>query len=111
MKVLYKGKERKVLAVDEYGTGYLLNIDGNTEWVLKDWVKESKDNINPDHYTIGGIETIDYLQAKLSKEQFRGYLLGNIIKYMSRYQYKNGVEDVKKSQWYMNKLLESLEGE
>ena len=39
--------------------------------------------INPDHYKIGGIETIDYIEAKLTKEQFRGYLVGNVIKYIS----------------------------
>lgn len=64
------------------------------------------DNVNnPVHYTAGGIETIDYMQAKMTKEQFEGYLLGNILKYTSRYPHKNGLEDLKKAQWYLNKLI------
>ena len=42
------------------------------------------DAVNPDHYKVGGIETIDYLQAKLSPEEFAGYCRGNALKYMSR---------------------------
>ena len=57
------------------------------------------DNINPDHYKVG-IETIDYITSwKMD------YLEGNIIKYVSRYNYKNGVEDLKKAQWYLTKLI------
>jgi hypothetical protein len=64
------------------------------------------DNVNhPQHYTHGGIETIDYLQAKMTQEQFEGYLVGNILKYVSRYPHKNGIEDLRKAQWYLNKLL------
>lgn len=64
----------------------------------------------PVHYTVGGIETIDYLKAKMTNEQFKGFLIGNILKYVSRYPHKNGVEDLKKSVWYINKLIE-VEGE
>ncbi|CAB4143870.1 SaV-like [uncultured Caudovirales phage] len=70
------------------------------------------DNVNhPQHYTQGGIETIDYLQAKLTQEQFEGYLVGNILKYISRYPHKNGVEDLRKAQWYINKLIEVTKNE
>lgn len=69
-----------------------------------------KDNVNhPQHYTQGGIETIDYLQAKMTQEQFEGYLLGNILKYVSRYPHKNGIEDLKKAQWYLDKLVKVKE--
>lgn len=64
---------------------------------------------HPQHYTQGGIETIDYIQSKMTAEQFEGYLVGNILKYVSRYPHKNGVEDLKKAQWYLNKLLGVLE--
>ena len=70
------------------------------------WINEKEDAINPTHYTTGGIETIDYMQAKMSEEQFKGYLLGNVIKYTSRFQLKNGAEDLKKARWYLNKLVE-----
>jgi hypothetical protein len=67
------------------------------------------DKINPDHYKVGGIETIDYIAAKLSSEAFEGYLRGNIIKYISRYTDKNGVEDLKKAEWYLQRLIMKVE--
>lgn len=62
----------------------------------------------PKHYTSGNIECINAIQASMSKEAFAGFLKGNIIKYMWRYEHKNGIEDLKKSQWYQNKLIELL---
>lgn len=62
---------------------------------------------SPPHYKIGGIETIDYIQAKLTIDEFRGYLQGNILKYSSRMGYKgNASEDVGKLLWYVKKLKE-----
>lgn len=63
------------------------------------------DKINPEHYKVGGMEVIDILQAKLTPEQFEGFLLGNVFKYAFRYRHKNGTEDLQKSQWYLNKLI------
>lgn len=66
----------------------------------------TKDNINPNHYKQGNIEVIDFiLDQKLS------YLEGNVIKYISRYKNKNGLEDLKKAQWYLNKAIEGYENE
>lgn len=66
-----------------------------------------KDNVNsPEHYKSGGIETIDYIEAKLTPEQYEGYLLGNIIKYTSRYRQKNGIEDLQKAEWYLKRLIQ-----
>jgi len=62
-------------------------------------------NINPDHYKVGGIETYDFIAAKLTKEELAGYLKGNIIKYITRSSHKNGVEDIEKLIWYANKLV------
>ena len=72
---------------------------------------ESVDVVNqPPHYKVGGIETIDYLQAKLSPEAFRGFLHGNTLKYLSRADHKgNALEDFKKAQWYLNTLIQTLE--
>jgi hypothetical protein len=67
------------------------------------------DRINPDHYKVGGIETINYIEAKLTKEAFEGYLRGNVIKYVSRYTEKNGVEDLKKAEWYLQRLIMTVE--
>jgi hypothetical protein len=63
---------------------------------------------HPPHYTAGGIETIDYIQAKLTPEEFRGYLRGNILKYSSRAGLKgDAMQDIDKMVWYANKLQQT----
>ena len=63
----------------------------------------------PSHYTAGGIETIDYLRAKLGPLAFLGYCIGNVLKYVSRYQFKNGLEDLKKAQVYLGWAIKAME--
>lgn len=71
---------------------------------------DTSDNINnPSHYTAGGIETLDYIKAKVS--DYPSYAVGNIFKYVSRYEHKNGIEDLKKAQFYLNDLIERMESE
>jgi len=73
-------------------------------------MNEKEDMVNsPAHYNKAGIETIDALAAMLNNG-FDYYLQGNIVKYLWRYRYKNGVEDLKKAQWYLNKLIEVYDG-
>lgn len=61
---------------------------------------------SPAHYTAGGIETIDFIEAKLTGEQFTGYCLGNSLKYLSRAGKKgDGAEDLAKARWYINRAL------
>jgi len=71
------------------------------------------DQVNsPAHYTAGGIETIDYMRAKASPEEFRGYLRLNALKYLSRAGLKgDAATDLKKAAWYINRLTEDLESE
>ena len=65
-----------------------------------------KDMVNPDHYKVGGIEAIDYLQAKLSKEEFAGYCRGNALKYLSRAGHKDdAAQEYRKAIWYIERLL------
>lgn len=64
------------------------------------------DKINPSHYKTKPKETIERIVDNLSLCEFKGYLKGNILKYLDRYQDKNGVEDLKKANWYLNKLIE-----
>jgi hypothetical protein len=72
--------------------------------------KEAIDMVNnPKHYNTGKIECIDSIEAMLTKEEFIGYLRGNSHKYRWRFRYKNGIEDLKKAEWYENKLLKVLE--
>lgn len=72
--------------------------------------KVEVDMVNsPPHYKVGGIEVIDFIQAKLTTEEFRGYLQGNVLKYSSRVGYKGDAsEDLAKLVWYANKLQETL---
>lgn len=68
------------------------------------------DTVNhPSHYMQGAIETIDYMEACLTPEEFQGGCKMNILKYVSREKYKNGLEDLKKAQWYLNRLISHLE--
>lgn len=70
------------------------------------------DNVNsPDHYTQGGIETIDIIKAKLTPEEFAGYCKGNVIKYVTRANLKGSLEDLKKAAVYLDWLIDSLETE
>lgn len=65
-----------------------------------------KDAINPDHYKVGGIEVIDYVKAKLSPEEYRGYLRGNALKYLCRAGHKDdAAQDYKKAQWFIERLI------
>ncbi len=71
---------------------------------------ENNDKVNnPAHYTAGGIETLDYIKAKVS--DYPSYAIGNILKYVSRYEHKNGIEDLKKAQFYLNDLIEWMESD
>lgn len=66
----------------------------------------SSDNINPDHYKQGKIECIDALEAAtINKPGFEGACVANIIKYLWRYEAKGGLEDIKKADWYMQRLI------
>ena len=68
------------------------------------------DNVNsPSHYNTGDIECIDGIRASMSPEAFKGYLKGNTEKYLWRYSYKNGLEDLKKARWYLNYLIQMEE--
>ena len=64
---------------------------------------------SPPHYNSGDIECIDAIKESMTPEAFKGYLKGNIQKYIWRYEAKKGVEDLKKAQWYLNRLIKTLE--
>lgn len=67
------------------------------------------DKINPSHYKTGGIETINFIKAKLSPAGYEGYLEGNILKYISRHKEKGGIEDLKKAEWYLCRLIDEIQ--
>lgn len=65
---------------------------------------------SPDHYTHNGIEAINVIEAKLTDEQYQGYLQGSVMKYLLRSNYKGKrKEDLKKAQWYLNKLVDGTD--
>lgn len=64
---------------------------------------------NQIHYTVNGIQPIQIMKANMTKEEYRGFLEGNIIKYPLRYKHKNGLEDLKKAKTYLSWLIEDIE--
>ena len=64
---------------------------------------------HPQHYTQGGIECIDALKAAtVGKRGIEAVCVANVIKYLWRYEEKNGIEDVRKAKWYVERLLKEL---
>ena len=79
--------------------------------MIRDKMKEVRaqmDDVNhPPHYNASKIETIDMIESA-TEHGFEYYLQGNIIKYMVRYRHKNGIQDLKKAQWYLNRAVEKM---
>lgn len=70
--------------------------------------KTKSDPVNsPTHYQTGLIETIDSIKNILGHEKFQAYCIGNVIKYLSRYREKNGLEDLKKAETYISFIIKS----
>lgn len=90
-----------------------VTVMGESDWQGYDKIifeKPMNDNVNhPSHYKTGGIETIDYIRAKLGDEGTVAYCMGNVMKYTSRWQDKNGLEDLKKADWYLDYAISILE--
>ena len=84
--------------------------DDMTEYVEKYLEAVKPDPVNrPAHYTSGGIECIDAMQAAFGAEVVKDFCLCNAFKYLWRHRQKNGVEDLKKARWYLNRLIREME--
>jgi hypothetical protein len=59
----------------------------------------------------GAIECIEAIEAELTTEEYRGYLKGNIAKYVWRERHKGGTESLKKAQWYLERLIQMDEAQ
>ena len=96
----------KALTMSKPSAMFLLDSSQKKEVIDKlahmNKVLEKHDNVNhPSHYKVGGIETIDFIEAKSLS-----YNLGNVIKYLTRADHKgNKLEDLKKAQWYLNREI------
>ena len=98
-----------------------LNDASPSQWdkALKNYVKsideaileeEFEDMVNhPSHYNIGNIECIEYIKQQLG-DNFIDYCEGNIIKYLHRWRYKNGKQDLEKAQWYLKQMVDNHYG-
>lgn len=68
------------------------------------------DSVNaPDHYHKNGIDVISFSEMQFSPEELKGFHRINVLKYVTRYDRKNGLEDLKKAAFYLNKLIEMEE--
>ena len=73
--------------------------------------KMSKDPVNnPEHYNMLDIEAIDLIEMSMTKDEFQGYLKGNVLKYVIRYKHKGSPkQDISKGLWYLKKLEEKID--
>ena len=99
----YKFKER-MQSSDLAIAGSLNKVPSIVETHFPITMEEPQaDPVNhPPHYKVGGIETIDFIEAKKL-----GYHLGNVVKYITRADHKGAkVQDLQKAQWYLTRAIE-----
>jgi hypothetical protein len=71
-------------------------------------IERRTDEVNhPAHYTAGSIECIEAIEAQLTPEEYKGYLKGNVAKYLWREKQKGGKQSLEKAEWYLKRLLQS----
>lgn len=109
-----------VVSLNEYGVPYLTDDNGG-KWSAEHLDKHCnqfklkeeplmEDLIdNQPHYKNQGIEPIILMKTNFTKEEFAGFLQGNVLKYMLRYKDKNGLEDLKKAKTYLTWLIDELD--
>lgn len=69
-------------------------------------ITEGKEKVNhPSHYNSVKVETIKILEDYLTDDEYAGFLKGNVLKYIHRYKFKNGAEDLNKAKWYLEELI------
>lgn len=82
----------------------IVDVPAKGEW--GSMVHDTVDH--PHHYKQGKYETIDVIDS-MTGMSYHSYYVGNIIKYISRYKFKNGIEDLKKARWYLDRLIAKME--
>lgn len=100
--------------IEEHGDKGAIIAWKRADILIDDSVVDAKylpeDKVNqPSHYAKGGVECIDAIESSMSKDAFLGYLKGNIQKYIWRYECKGGLESLLKAQWYLNRLIGTIE--
>ena len=91
------------------GVRNMENMNGQEIFTGQYGIKEDVDMVNhPPHYNKYGVECIEAIKSATG-EGFEYYLQGNVIKYLWRYRYKNGIEDLKKANWYLELMMEVVD--
>ena len=88
-------------------------IKNNNAYPETYWIDENNHNAvnHPSHYCTGGIECIDVIKAtSQGMNGIEAFCHGNAMKYLFRWKQKNGVEDLKKAKWYLDRLIKAEEG-
>jgi hypothetical protein len=69
----------------------------------------SNNAVKPNYYSRNGLECYDVIRASMGLEKYKGFLWGNIQKYLWRWEQKNGKQDLEKAVEYLTKLIETLD--
>lgn len=102
-KAVEASNKRTELAA-EHNTKWMPITSDDNEELMPFQPTGIQEKINPSHYTQGKIEVIDFIL-----DQKMDYMTATITKYISRWRFKDGVCDLKKAQWFLNKLIEEQE--
>ena len=86
-------------------------IDDDLNMLDKRVTDLMKDSLvdHPRHYNIGNIEVLDVIADWLTGDELRGFIKGNVLKYVARERHKNGLEDLKKARFYLDWLIKNEE--
>jgi hypothetical protein len=120
---LVKGEKYTITLIHQNGDVAVNHINNDFGWWSKrfeivttggdkeDTADIATDLVNsPPHYqSASGIECIEAIKAQMSEEEYRGYLRGNVVKYLWRYQQKGGKQSLEKACWYLDKLIGQIE--
>lgn len=109
--ISFMGKYPYAVAL-AFGFEVIKDAPGTGEVVENDGGDAKPDPVNrPAHYTSGGIECIDAMQAAFGVEAVKDFCQCNAFKYLWRHREKGGLEDLKKARWYLNRLIREMEVE
>ena len=105
-----KFEECKKMSIDEATPEEWDKVNKSKTFTGKLFHPSDKHNpvTQPDHYNKGAIEAIEAIKASMHPQEYKGYLKGNCLKYLWRYEYKNGIEDLKKAQVYLGWLIKEI---
>ena len=95
----------------EHFDWYCIHMREKAEEINKNENNVSTDYVNhPPHYNTGKYESIDVMVETQGVEAVKDFCICNAFKYIYRHKFKNGIEDIKKAIWYLNKYVELDEG-